>query len=65
MQQGWHGQNFRQQKLCYDEEQLPDRMVNPCEYQPLPQNRDKDEDGSETDILPVIGAYTNDYGSTH
>ena len=30
-----------QQKLCYDEEQLPDRMVNPCEYQPLPENRTK------------------------
>ena len=42
-------------------------MVNPCEYQPLPENRDKDEDedGTETDNLPVIGAYTNDYGSTH
>ena len=33
IQQRWHGQNIRQQKL-YDEEQLPDRMVNPCEYQP-------------------------------
>ena len=61
----WQGHNFRQE-LC-DEEQLPDRMVNPCEYQPLPQNRnnDEDDDFSETDTLPVIGAYTNDYGSTH
>ena len=66
IQQRWHGQNIRQQELC-DEEQLPDRMVNPCEYQPLPKNRDsKDgDDGSETDNLPVIGAYTNDYGSMH
>ena len=66
IQQRWHGQNLRQQELCDDEEQLPDRMVNPCEYQPLPENRDNDEgDGSETDNLPVIGAYTNDYGSVH
>ena len=71
IQQRWQGQNIRQQELCdeelCDEEQLPDRMVNPCEYQPLLENRDEDEneDGSETDILPVIGAYTNDYGSTH
>ena len=66
IQQRWHGQNtVRQQELC-DEEQLPDRLINPCEYQPLPQNRDKDEDdASETDNLPVFGAYTNDYGSTH
>ena len=64
IQQRWHGHNLRQQELC-DEEQLPDRMVNPWEYQSLLQNRDKDEDGSENDNLPVIGAYTNDYGSTH
>ena len=43
--------------------QLPDRMVNPCEYQPLPQNRDKNEDDSETDNLPVFGLCTNEYGS--
>ena len=65
LQRRRQGHNFRQE-LC-DEEQLPDRMVNPCEYQPLPENRNKneDEDFSETDTLPVIGAYTNDYGSTH
>ena len=62
LQQRWQGHDFRQQGLC-DEEQLPDRLINPCEYQPLPQNRDKDEDGSETDNLPVIGAYANEYGS--
>ena len=56
----WQGHNFRQE-LC-DEEQLPDRMVNPCEYQPLPQNRNNNEDGSETDNLPVF-LYTNVYGS--
>ena len=38
LQQRWQGHNFRQQELC-DEEQLPDRMMNPCEYQQLPQNR--------------------------
>ena len=62
LQQKWRGHNIRQQELC-DEEQLPDRMVNPCEYQQLPQNRDNNEDGSETDVLPTLGAYTNDYGS--
>ena len=41
---------MRQQELC-DEEQLPDRLVNPCEYQQLPQNRDNDEDGSENLII--------------
>ena len=60
LQQRWQGQNFRQE--LRDEEQLPDRMVNPCEYQPLPQNRNNDEDGSETDNLPVF-LYTNVYGS--
>ena len=54
--------NFRQQELC-DEEQIPDRIVNPCEYQQLSQNIDSDENSSETDNLPTIGAYTNDYGS--
>ena len=60
LQQRWQGQNFRQG--LRDEEQLPDRMVNPCEYQPLPQNRNNNEDGSETDNLPVF-LYTNVYGS--
>ena len=61
------GCHFRQQELC-DEEQLPDRMENPCEYEQLTQNRDnnnEDEDGLETDNLPTLGAYTNDYGSFH
>ena len=62
LQQRWRGHHFRQQELC-DEGQLPDRMENPCEYQQLPQNRDNNEDGSETDILPTLGAYTNDYGA--
>ena len=62
LQQKWQGHNFRQQELC-DEGQLPDRVVNPCEYQQLPQNRNNNEDHSETDNLPVICAYTNDYGS--
>ena len=39
---------MRQQELC-DEEQLPDRLVNPCEYQQLSQIRCNDEDGSETE----------------
>ena len=62
LQQRWQGHNFRQQELC-DQEQLPDRMENPCEYQQLPQNMDNNEDGSETDNLPIIGAYTNNCGS--
>ena len=40
-------------------------MENPCEYEQLPQNRDNDENGLETDNLPTVGAYTNDYGSIH
>ena len=63
LQQRWRAHNFRQQEFC-DEGQLPDRMENPCEYEQLPQNRDDDEGGSETDNLPTLGAYTNDYGST-
>ena len=61
LQQRWQAHHFRQQELC--DEQLPDRMENPCEYEQLTQNRDNNEDGSETDNLPIIGAYTNDYGS--
>ena len=52
---------MRQRKLC-DEEQLPDRLENPCEYQQLPQNENNDDDGTETDNSLIIGAYTN--GST-
>ena len=37
LQQRWQGHCFMQQGL-YNEEQLPDGLVNPCEYQPLPQN---------------------------
>ena len=62
LEQKWQGRHFRQQELC-DEGQLPDRMVNPCEYEQLPQNRDnnnENEDGLETDNLPTLGAYTND-----
>ena len=57
LQQRWQGHNFRQQEMC-DEEQLPERMMNPCEYQQLPQNNNnnEDEDGSEI-------AYICDYGS--
>ena len=61
LQQRWQGHHFRQQELC--DGQLPDKMENPCEYEQLTQNRDSKEDGSETDRLPSIGAYTNDYGS--
>ena len=39
LQQMWQGQKHRQQELG-DEEQLPDRLINSCEYQPLLQNRD-------------------------
>ena len=39
--------------------------VGAHEYQQLPQNDDnnEDEDHLETDDVPIIGAYTNDYGS--
>ena len=52
----WQGHNIRQQELC--DGQLPERMMNPCEYQQLPQNNNnnEDEDGSEI-------AYICDYGS--
>ena len=63
LQQRWRGHNMRQQELC-DAEQLPDRLENPCEYQQLPQNGNNNEDGTESDNSPIIGAYTNDYGST-
>ena len=52
---------MRQQELC-DEGQLPDRLENPCEYQQLSQNENNDDNGTETDNSPIIGAYTNDYG---
>ena len=64
LQRRWRCQNFRQKESC-DEEQLSHRIVNPCEYQPLLQNRDKDEDGSKNDKLSVGGAYINDYGFIH
>ena len=53
---------MRQQELC---DEIPDRIANPHEYQQLPQNNDnnEDEDRFETDDVPIIGAYTNDYGS--
>ena len=53
---------MRQQELC-DEEQLPDRLENPCEYQQLSQNENNDEDHLETENPATRGAYTNDYGS--
>ena len=57
--------NFRHQDW-YDEEQLPDRLVNPLKYQSEAQNREDDGDvGSERENLPIVSAYTNDYGSTH
>ena len=63
LKQRWRGHNMRQQEL-HDEEQLPDRLENPCEYQQLSQNENNNEDGTESDNSPIIGAYTNDYGST-
>ena len=62
LKQRWRGHNMRQQEL-HDEEQLPDRLVNPCEYQQLSQNENNDEDHPETNNLATRGAYTNDYGS--
>ena len=62
LQQRWQGRNMRQQEL-HDEEQLPDRLENPCEYQQLSQNENNDEDHPETNNLATCGAYTNDYGS--
>ena len=67
VQQRWKGHNFRHQEL-YDEEQLPDRLVNPLNYRSVPQDREnKDEEniGSESENLPIVSAYTNDYGSTY
>ena len=65
LQQKWKGHNFRHQEL-YDEEQLPDRLVNPLKYQSEPQDReDEDDIGSESENLPIVSAYTNDYGSTY
>ena len=63
LQQTWQIHNMRQQEL-HDEEQLPDRLEDPCEYQQLSQNENNNEDGTESDNSPIIGAYTNDYGST-
>ena len=63
--QRWQGHIFRQQGSC-DEEQLSHMMVNPCECQPLPQNRDRDgDDGSETDNMQIVVANINGYGSVH
>ena len=65
LQQRWKGHNFRHQEL-YDEEQLPDRLVNPLKYRSEPQDReDEDDIGSESENLPIVSAYTNDYGSTY
>ena len=65
LQQKWKGHNFRHQEL-YDEEQLPDRLVNPLKYRSEPQDReDEDDIGSESENLPIVSAYTNDYGSTY
>ena len=63
LQQRWRGHNMRQQELC--DEEIPDRLANPHEYQQLPQSNDnnEDEDHLETDNVPIIGAYTSDYGS--
>ena len=43
LQQRWQGHG--QQEMCDEEQQI----ANPFEYQPLPQNRDKDEDDLEAD----------------
>ena len=37
--------NMRQQGLC--DEEIPERMVNPREYQQLPHNKNNDEDSPE------------------
>ena len=59
LQQRWQGHCFMQQGL-YNEEQLPAGMVNPCEYQPLPQNRNKERDGSsETASCDATGFYSH------
>ena len=67
LQQRWKGHNFRHQEL-YDEDQLPDRLVNPLNYPSEPQDREnKDEENivSESENLPIVSAYTKDYGSTY
>ena len=50
----------------FDDDQLPDRLVNPCQYQPLPQDAqvESEEQDSATENLPIVEAYTIDYGST-
>ena len=54
LQQRWQGHG--QQEMCNEEQQI----VNRFEYQPLPQNRDKDEDGLEADTVSV---HTQNYRS--
>ena len=66
LQQRWLARNVQQQEP-FDEDQLPDRLLNPCQYQPLPQNAqvEGEELDGVTESLPIIHeAYTNDYGST-
>ena len=66
LQQRWLARKIQQQEP-FDEDQLPDRLVNPCQYQPLPQNAqvEVEELDGVTESLPIIQeAYTNDYGST-
>ena len=66
LQQRWQRCKCRQQEHC-DEEQLPDRMVNPNEYDPLLHNRrdvdDRDNSMTENPLIFPVGAYTNDYGT--
>jgi len=64
LQQRWQPCKCRQQEHC-DEEQLPDRMVNPNEYDSLLHNRRDvdDQDNSMSENPFPVGAYTNDYGT--
>ena len=57
LQQRWQGHG--QQEMCNEEQQI----ANPFEYQPMLQNRDKDEDGLEADTVSVIGVHTQNYHS--
>ena len=65
LQQRWWAYNVQQQEH-FDDDQLPDRLVNPCQYQPLPQDArvEGEEQYGVTENLPIVEAFTNDYGST-
>ena len=65
LQQRWWACNVQQQEH-FDDDQLPDRLVNPCQYQSLPQDArvESEEQDGVAENLPIVEAYTNDYGST-